>query len=165
VSHDGISWLRGDGLVEGHRGSAKAKDVGVVLGPNSDNWWTLDTCHLAVSDVQVCLVEQIAVVHGTGLLATSSNSQLSVCVTSAGICAQMIGVGEQLVDKLQMTAIAQPRQHSLTAGSTCNVIGTVLGNALRDTSSASGNCCTQACAPAYLYAPSSTSWSSCINKM
>jgi hypothetical protein len=54
VSHDGINWLRGDGLVEGHRGSEKAKDVGVVLGPNSDNWWTLDTCHLAVSDVQVC---------------------------------------------------------------------------------------------------------------
>jgi hypothetical protein len=24
-----------------------------VLGCNSDNWWTLDTCHLAVSDVQV----------------------------------------------------------------------------------------------------------------
>jgi hypothetical protein len=57
VSHDGISWLRGDGLVEGHRGAAKAKDVGVVLGPNSDNWWTLDTCHLAVSDVQVGLVK------------------------------------------------------------------------------------------------------------
>jgi hypothetical protein len=53
VSHDGIYWLRGDGLVEGHRGDAKLKDVGVVLGPNADNWWTLDTCHLAVSDVQV----------------------------------------------------------------------------------------------------------------
>ncbi|WIA38670.1 hypothetical protein OEZ86_001976 [Tetradesmus obliquus] len=53
VSHDGIDWLRGDGLVEGHRGSAKDGDVGVVLGPNSDSWWALDTCHLAVSDVQV----------------------------------------------------------------------------------------------------------------
>lgn len=53
MSHDGIDWLRGDGLVEGHRGSAKDGDVGVVLGPNSDSWWALDTCHLAVSDVQV----------------------------------------------------------------------------------------------------------------
>jgi hypothetical protein len=34
---------------------AKTADVGVVLGPNSGSWWTLDTCHLAVSDVQVGL--------------------------------------------------------------------------------------------------------------
>eukprot|EP00775_Hariotina_reticulata_P008734 gene8734-8914_t len=53
VSHDGINWLRGDGLVEGHRGAQQAGDVGVVLGPNTENWWTLDTSHLAVSDVQV----------------------------------------------------------------------------------------------------------------
>lgn len=53
VSPDGINWLRGDGLVEGHRGAAKAGDVGVVLAPNADNWWTLDTAHLQVSDVQV----------------------------------------------------------------------------------------------------------------
>lgn len=53
VSNDGITWLRGDGLVEGHRGEAKAGDVGVVLGPNTENWWTLDTAHLQVSDVQV----------------------------------------------------------------------------------------------------------------
>lgn len=55
VSHDGIEWLRGDGLVEGHRGAEQAGDVGVVLQPNSENWWTHDTCHLAVSDVQVRL--------------------------------------------------------------------------------------------------------------
>eukprot|EP00882_Tetradesmus_deserticola_P025671 GHRQ01028221.1.p1 GENE.GHRQ01028221.1~~GHRQ01028221.1.p1 ORF type:complete len:164 (+),score=56.56 GHRQ01028221.1:1087-1578(+) len=53
VSNDGINWLRGDASVEGLRGSAKDQDVGVVLRPNSDNWWTLDTCHLSVSDVQV----------------------------------------------------------------------------------------------------------------
>lgn len=54
VSADGINWLRGDGLVEGHRSAAdQLRDVGVVLGPNSDNWWTLDTAHLSVSDVQV----------------------------------------------------------------------------------------------------------------
>jgi hypothetical protein len=55
VSHDGVSWLRGEGQVEGHRGAEQAGDVGVVLRPNTDNWWTLDTCHLAVSDVQVGL--------------------------------------------------------------------------------------------------------------
>jgi hypothetical protein len=54
VSTDGINWLRGDGLVEGHRSAAEQYgDVGVVLGPNSDNWWTMDTAHLTVSDVQV----------------------------------------------------------------------------------------------------------------
>lgn len=54
MSSDGINWLRGDGLVEGHRSAAEqSRDVGVVLGPNSDNWWTLDTAHLSVSDVQV----------------------------------------------------------------------------------------------------------------
>lgn len=54
VSADGINWLRGDGLVEGHRSAAEQlRDVGVVLSPNSDNWWTLDTAHLNVSDVQV----------------------------------------------------------------------------------------------------------------
>jgi hypothetical protein len=54
VSSDGINWLRGDGLVEGHRSAEEQlKDVGVVLGPNGDNWWTLDTAHLSVSDVQV----------------------------------------------------------------------------------------------------------------
>jgi hypothetical protein len=41
--------------------SAKASDVGVVLGPNSGNWWTLDTCHLAVSDVQVGTVVRVVV--------------------------------------------------------------------------------------------------------
>eukprot|EP00879_Flechtneria_rotunda_P022777 GHRR01024054.1.p1 GENE.GHRR01024054.1~~GHRR01024054.1.p1 ORF type:complete len:357 (+),score=108.66 GHRR01024054.1:488-1558(+) len=53
VSSDGINWLRSEGLVEGRRGADKADDVGLTLQPNSDNWWTLDTCHLAVSDVQV----------------------------------------------------------------------------------------------------------------
>lgn len=63
VSSDGINWLRRDGLVEGHRSAAEqSKDVGVVLGPNSDNWWTLDTAHLSVSDVQVCVCVRRAVV-------------------------------------------------------------------------------------------------------
>lgn len=54
MSADGINWLRGDGLVEGHRSAEEQlKDVGVVLGPNGENWWTLDTAHLSVSDVQV----------------------------------------------------------------------------------------------------------------
>lgn len=62
VSSDGIDWLRGDGLVEGHRSAAEqSRDVGVVLGPNADNWWTLDTAHLSVSDVQVSRSSCLAV--------------------------------------------------------------------------------------------------------
>lgn len=52
VSKDGITWLRGTGAVAGARGAASLTDVGMVLTPNED-WWTLDTNHLAVSDVQV----------------------------------------------------------------------------------------------------------------
>lgn len=56
VSTDGINWLRGQGTVEGHRSAAEQYgDVGVVLSPNSDNWWTCDTAHLSVADVQVCV--------------------------------------------------------------------------------------------------------------
>lgn len=55
MSTDGINWLRGQGTVEGHRSAAEQYgDVGVVLSPNSDNWWTCDTAHLSVADVQVC---------------------------------------------------------------------------------------------------------------
>ncbi len=54
VSSDGVTWKRGGGTVEGARGAARAEDVGLCLAPTGvDYWWTLDTCHLAVSDVQV----------------------------------------------------------------------------------------------------------------
>ncbi|GBF93562.1 hypothetical protein Rsub_06282 [Raphidocelis subcapitata] len=54
VSSDGVSWTRGRGAVEGARGAARAADVGLCLTPTGvDYWWTLDTAHLAVSDVQV----------------------------------------------------------------------------------------------------------------
>lgn len=54
VSSDGVIWKRGHGAVEGSRGAARASDVGMCLTPvGVDFWWTLDTCHLAVSDVQV----------------------------------------------------------------------------------------------------------------
>ncbi|KAI8471882.1 MAG: glycosyl hydrolase [Monoraphidium minutum] len=54
VSADGVIWTRGGGAVEGSRGAARAADVGMCLTPTgADYWWTLDTHHLAVSDVQV----------------------------------------------------------------------------------------------------------------
>ncbi|KAK9805256.1 hypothetical protein WJX72_009116 [[Myrmecia] bisecta] len=52
ISSDGVNWTRGHGPVAGARGEDKAGDVGMVLAPNGD-WWTHDTCHLTVSDVQV----------------------------------------------------------------------------------------------------------------
>ena len=40
--------------VEGERhGDAAALDVGAMLPPNED-WWTFDTAHMSVADVQVC---------------------------------------------------------------------------------------------------------------
>ncbi|CAK0770976.1 hypothetical protein CVIRNUC_003820 [Coccomyxa viridis] len=53
VSTNGIDWQRGHGAIEGARGEAKALDVGRVLEPNEEDWWWLDTRHMAVSDVQV----------------------------------------------------------------------------------------------------------------
>lgn len=47
---DGVEWRRGGGAVAGRAG---AEEVGRVMGPNTEDWWTLDTAHLAVSDVQV----------------------------------------------------------------------------------------------------------------
>lgn len=52
VSADGLTWLRGEGGVEGTRGEGSDRDVGSVLGP-SDDWWAFDTRALAVSDVQI----------------------------------------------------------------------------------------------------------------
>jgi hypothetical protein len=52
VSQDGLTWTRGGGAVEGVRGEDKESDVGSMLHPNAD-WWTFDTAHLGVSDVQV----------------------------------------------------------------------------------------------------------------
>jgi len=53
VSRNGLGWQRGHGSIEGARGEAKAQDVGRVLEPNEEDWWWLDTRHMAVSDVQV----------------------------------------------------------------------------------------------------------------
>ena len=53
ISHDGMSWRRGSDAVDGARhGSAAAMDVGAMLPPNED-WWTFDTAHMSVADVQV----------------------------------------------------------------------------------------------------------------
>ncbi|WPT17716.1 hypothetical protein PSENEW3_00005718 [Picochlorum sp. SENEW3] len=52
VSSDGLQWERGHGPISGARGESRSKDVGKVLQPNED-WWTHDTCHVSVSDVQI----------------------------------------------------------------------------------------------------------------
>lgn len=51
TSSDGVNWRRGTDAVAGRQGDSQ--EVGLVLGPNADNWWWHDTCHLSVSDVQV----------------------------------------------------------------------------------------------------------------
>ena len=51
TSSDGVNWRRGADAVAGRPGDSA--EVGRVLGPNADNWWWHDTCHLSVSDVQV----------------------------------------------------------------------------------------------------------------
>lgn len=50
ASADGITWQRGAGQVAGRAG---LEEVGRVLTPNTEDWWTLDTAHVSVSDVQV----------------------------------------------------------------------------------------------------------------
>jgi hypothetical protein len=50
VSSDGINWKRSSEAVEGSR---KADDVGACMGPNPDDWWTLDTHSVALGDVQI----------------------------------------------------------------------------------------------------------------
>lgn len=50
VSSDGVRWTRGADVVEGSRA---ADDVGMMFGPNPDDWWTLDTRAVSVSDVQM----------------------------------------------------------------------------------------------------------------
>jgi hypothetical protein len=52
VSRDGVTWQRGKGSIEGNRGGLAASDVGSILTPNGD-WWTFDTCHMSMGDVQV----------------------------------------------------------------------------------------------------------------
>jgi len=53
ISPDGIQWRRSSDAVEGERsGTAAALDVGAFLLPNED-WWTFDTAHMSVADVQV----------------------------------------------------------------------------------------------------------------
>ena len=50
VSDDGINWQRSAGNVEGNR---TAQDVGACLESDQGDWWTLDTCAVAVADVQM----------------------------------------------------------------------------------------------------------------
>lgn len=52
VSSDGLRWSRGHSNIEGSRGEGRASDVGRIMQPNED-WWTHDTCHMSVSDVQL----------------------------------------------------------------------------------------------------------------
>ena len=52
VSSDGLNWSRGHSSIEGARGEGRASDVGRIMKPNED-WWTHDTCHMSVSDVQL----------------------------------------------------------------------------------------------------------------
>ena len=52
ISRDGVSWVRGAEGVAGVRGAQAPSDVGRIMEPNKD-WWTFDTAHMAVSDVQV----------------------------------------------------------------------------------------------------------------
>ncbi|KAF5843522.1 glycosyl hydrolase [Dunaliella salina] len=53
ISRDGLQWHRSSEAVEGERHGVAAKlDVGAMLTPNQD-WWTFDTAHLSVGDVQV----------------------------------------------------------------------------------------------------------------
>ena len=52
ISQDGLNWSRGVDNIEGARGERKARDVGRIMRPNED-WWTHDTAHLSVSDVQL----------------------------------------------------------------------------------------------------------------
>lgn len=52
ISMDGVNWQRSAERVSGIRGADAATDSGEVLEPNKD-WWTFDTCHMEVSDVQV----------------------------------------------------------------------------------------------------------------
>ena len=59
TSSNGLDWQRGHGSIEGARGEAKALDVGRVLEPNEEDWWWLDTRHMAVSDVQVSCLRKI----------------------------------------------------------------------------------------------------------
>ena len=59
VSSDGITWSRGDGPISGARGEARSRDVGKIIEPNED-WWTHDTCHLFVSDVQILSSDSVS---------------------------------------------------------------------------------------------------------
>ncbi|KAL6779595.1 CGLD10 [Auxenochlorella protothecoides x Auxenochlorella symbiontica] len=53
VSQDGLRWQRSMEAVTGERGAPATSDVGRVLGPNAEDWWSFDTRHISVSDVQI----------------------------------------------------------------------------------------------------------------
>ncbi|RMZ57140.1 hypothetical protein APUTEX25_003597 [Auxenochlorella protothecoides] len=50
---DGLRWQRSMEAVTGERGAPATSDVGRVLGPNAEAWWSFDTRHISVSDVQI----------------------------------------------------------------------------------------------------------------
>lgn len=55
VSADGVNWTRSSKDQDSSGSEAESAadaDAGVVMQPNAD-WWTFDTCHMTVSDVQV----------------------------------------------------------------------------------------------------------------
>ena len=82
VSQDGVEWRRSARNVKGKQGSAAVSDVGATIGPNVGFWWTFDTCHVAVSDVQVRVCVHVH-------MHVSSCACMCVCVCEDG---QSVGV-------------------------------------------------------------------------
>ena len=85
ISSNGIDWQRGHGAIEGARGEAKALDVGRVLEPNEEDWWWLDTRHMAVSDVQVSMCFHFACWTPSASVSIHSLSQLACTGCSTGV--------------------------------------------------------------------------------
>eukprot|EP00238_Polyblepharides_amylifera_P002136 CAMPEP_0196587670 /NCGR_PEP_ID=MMETSP1081-20130531/58212_1 /TAXON_ID=36882 /ORGANISM="Pyramimonas amylifera, Strain CCMP720" /LENGTH=347 /DNA_ID=CAMNT_0041909917 /DNA_START=349 /DNA_END=1392 /DNA_ORIENTATION=+ len=56
TSSDGVNWKRGVGRMEvtgDRQPSFDGSEVGSVMQPNEEDWWTFDTCHVGVGDVQI----------------------------------------------------------------------------------------------------------------
>jgi len=56
TSSDGVEWKRGVGKVSvrgDRQPSHEGSEVGVVLMPNEEDWWTFDTLHVGLGDVQI----------------------------------------------------------------------------------------------------------------
>lgn len=66
TSSDGVQWRRGAATVELLSGGAPARegtDVGCSLVPNED-WWTFDTLHVGLGDVQILSSANVALEGG-----------------------------------------------------------------------------------------------------